>query len=534
MQEKNEADGQGVDMDSHDKEKKARLSNDIAVAAGNIDTVSRYGSANGEHIVAYTGIDNETGQTFSRSLEGIANSKVNPNYEQSNIKQQAGFSAEVKSVARKNAENHIKGENRRTVRTDDISKQPDGKGNTIGGTNDQLYDLAEVDQNGIYVEGTASQLKFVGGDAKQCAQKLLNSKYDKYRDADVKIEIPSDFFEDVQKIYKNKIDEIDKGIRNAEEKGDHARADKLRQKRDRVLKTKNNLKKSEVSNKDAIFARLHPRLSTAADMLKISHRAGLKSAQYGAIIGGTISATRNIIAMMQGDKELQDALYDTTLDTGRSTVLGYGTGFAGSLIKAGMQKSASKTLQQFSRTSLPALVVTVTLELGTSINRYAKGEIDSVQFLEELGEKGAGLLAGGMMATIGQFAIPIPVVGGVIGSMVGYTISSLFYHSSLQALQGAKEAERHYQIVKAECEEARRAMRQYQAELQALFEIHMTEVKTQLYACFAGMDNAITSHNVDAFAVAANDLGGFFGKTLQFKTMQEFDDFMASEGTLIL
>ena len=195
-------------MDSHDKKKNDRLADDIAVATGNIDTVSRYGSANGEHIVSYAGIDNETGQIRSRSLKGIANSKVNPDYEQSNIKQQAGFSAEVKSAARQNAEKQIKGEKTRIFRTDDIAKQSDGKGNSIGGTNDQLYDLAEVDQNGIYIEGTASQLKFVGGDAKQCAKKLLNAKYDKYRDADVKIEVPSDFFEDVKNFYEEKIGDI--------------------------------------------------------------------------------------------------------------------------------------------------------------------------------------------------------------------------------------------------------------------------------------------------------------------------------------
>ena len=154
--------------------------------------------------------------------------------------------------------------------------------------------------------------------------------------------------------------------------------------------------------------------------------------------------------------------------------------------------------------------------------------------MEEIGEKGSGMLASGMMATLGQIAIPIPVVGSVIGGMVGYAMSSLFYRASLQAFQEAKEAERNYQIIKAQCEEARQRMLTYQAELQILFDAHMSDMKSQLSDCFTRIDNAIDSGDIDIFAQAANHLGTFFGKTLQFNTMHEFKDFMSSNKTLIL
>ncbi|NLB80780.1 MAG: hypothetical protein GX800_04030 [Clostridiaceae bacterium] len=43
-------------------------------------------------------------------MEKIASSKVNPDYRDTNVKQQAGFSAEVKTVARENAEKIIAGD----------------------------------------------------------------------------------------------------------------------------------------------------------------------------------------------------------------------------------------------------------------------------------------------------------------------------------------------------------------------------------------------------------------------------------------
>ena len=74
------------------------------VAGSAIGTVSRYGSGVKEHLVALSGADAETGTPLTRSLRGISRSRVNPNDVERNLKQQAGFSAEVKEVARRRGE----------------------------------------------------------------------------------------------------------------------------------------------------------------------------------------------------------------------------------------------------------------------------------------------------------------------------------------------------------------------------------------------------------------------------------------------
>lgn len=61
----------------------------VASASVVSPTVQRYGSAIKEHLVAYGGIDNETGQQLTRSLKSISQQKTNPNYEYQNLKQQA-------------------------------------------------------------------------------------------------------------------------------------------------------------------------------------------------------------------------------------------------------------------------------------------------------------------------------------------------------------------------------------------------------------------------------------------------------------
>ena len=80
----------------------------VAIEGAATETVQLYGTAGKEHLVAYSGIDNENDTELAKGLKQIAESNVNPNYKIQNIKQQAGFAAEVKYTARQNAEKTIK------------------------------------------------------------------------------------------------------------------------------------------------------------------------------------------------------------------------------------------------------------------------------------------------------------------------------------------------------------------------------------------------------------------------------------------
>ena len=108
-----------------------------AITGAAAETVRRYGSAVKEHLVAYSGMDNEAGVKLTRGLKSVSESKINPDFAENNIKQQAGFSAEIKSAARGNAENIINKKPARIRRTDDL-----------GSVNDQIRDLVEVGPDG--------------------------------------------------------------------------------------------------------------------------------------------------------------------------------------------------------------------------------------------------------------------------------------------------------------------------------------------------------------------------------------------------
>ncbi len=178
------------------------------VAGAAYETVQRYGAAAKQHYVAYSGQDNEIGKNFVKGLKQISEEKINPDYEYRNIHQQAGFSAEVKDVARANAEKIINGDSTRKIRTDDL-----------GSVNDPLYDIVTIDAEGNVIDGSGAQMKFLGasendltgeGNAARALEKLQSKKFQKYLDADAKIDVPSDQYDKIIQEANDKIENLSK------------------------------------------------------------------------------------------------------------------------------------------------------------------------------------------------------------------------------------------------------------------------------------------------------------------------------------
>ena len=520
-----------VDMMREDEQEQQKSQESHVLKAGltgaQTETVQRYGAAIKEHAVAYAGIDRETGQVMAKGLKEIAGSKVNPNDSARNIKQQAGFSAEVKTEARENAEKIIQGNHTsRTVRTDDMAKQADGKGHTIGGKNEQLYDIAEINHNGIYIEGSGRQLKYVGGDPDSCYQKLMAKKFDKYRDADIPIEVPSDFYDGVVDKLQKRAESLKGQINRAEQKGDAVLAQKHREQLERVEKTRNTLRKGKLTNAEALEARLHPAFSTAKDMVGVAHQSGVEAAKYGAVIGGTVSIVQNLVAVAKGDKELGDAALDVAKDTASSVAISYGTGFSGSTVKGFMQNANSGTVRALSKTNLPGILVTVSLSAAATMKRYINGEITGVECFEELGEQGTGMLSSALFATIGQITIPIPVIGGLIGGMLGYAVASASYGTLLGALKEAEIATQERKRIEAICEEQIKLIRGYRAQMETIISNYLTSYIAVFHESFAGIKNSLEIGDIDGVISSANQITEALGKKVLFNNMDEFETLM--------
>lgn len=503
------------------------------------DVIRRYGSAVKEHVSSYVGKDQ--GKELTRGLKEISESKVNKDNKYQNIKQQAGFSAETKSVAKSNAEKAINDDNTRIIRTDDMTESYDkSRGVSVGKVNDELFDLAELDSEGIYIDGSATQVKFVGGDAKSCASKLLSSKFDKYRNNDVEIEIPKDFYDDVIKDYNERIEELKKQVESAESRGDKALAAKHQESIQEIEKTRDNLKQSNVTNDEAIFARLHPELSVVKDIVSVAHHAGMEQAKTGAIISGSISMIKNIVACANGEKDVKSASIDFAKDTGKGAAYSYATAFSGSVVKGIMQNSGSEYVRTLSGTQFPSTLVSTTINVGKTMSKYIHGEIDGADCIELLGKNGVAQIGSAFYSTIAVAAVAgagstaLTVVAGIAGSTFGYSAAVAVYDELATSLKEYNLSVENRKVIEAECEEAIALILQYRAEMSRAVEQYMTEYLDMFSNAFTEMDNAILNNDSNGFIKGNAQIQRLLGHEVQFNSQDEFDSLMMSDDSFKL
>lgn len=512
-------------VSDHDAEKGKKL-RDVAqagIALSADETVRRYGSASAEFIKGYRGVDNETGLRFAAGLRDISGHKLNadPIEAAKNLKQQAGYSAEVAATSHDNAKAIISGSNARTVRTDDLPEY---------GKNHTKVDRVQILDGKVCINSEA-QMKFVGN-RNQLFQRITqeDGKFARYRG--IKIELPSEQFEGAQTFCLEKAEALRQQAVKVQAAGKEDVAAKLLKEAENYEELAGNVADSGLTTDDALFYRKHPEIATALDIFRTSHQAGVESATYGAVIGSCISALQNMVQLAQGEKDLAQAAIDVAKDTGKAAALGYGTGFMGSAIKGAMQQAGNGTMRTLSNTSAPTLVLNACLALSCAIKRYASGEISESQLLVEVGERGSGMLSAGMMSALGQIAIPIPFVGAAIGGMIGCTLSSLFYQSALDAARGAELSREQLARVQAIQAAARVRIAEEQTELDSFIAREMPALQA------ASRDLRMLLNATDAgpndLAMAVNRFANKLGKHLEFNSQAEFDDFMLSDRPLSL
>lgn len=507
-----------------EKSREDEIQQDIfrtATALSADEVVKRFGSAGAEFLKGYRGVDNETGQQFAKGLADVAKHKINPQYAQQNIKQQAGFSAEIAATSRDNAEAIIKGSSTRTLRSDDLSQY---------GHNHNVVDRVQI-LNGNIVEGSQSQMKFVGN-RNELFSKIANEdgKFSRYRGT--KLELPSEQFPGAETFCREQASKRRVNAAKAEAQGKQDVAAKLRREADNYDQLADNVCDSGLTTEQAIYYREHAKKATARDIAQTSHRSGVEAAKSGAIVGGAISLLTNAFSVAQKKKELGEAVQDVAIDTAKAAALSYGTAFAGAASTAVLKQSEHQTLRTLAGTSAPTLAVNICLSLGSSVKRYINNEIDEAEFLAEVGEKGAGMLSSSMMAALGQIAIPVPVLGAAIGGMIGYTLSSMFYQCALDAAKGAALSRVQLQRTREIETAARARIAEEREALNAFTSSEIPQLRKDTDLLFRAVSAG--TENMDELFFAINNYATLLGKNLEFQTMSEFEDFMDSDRPLTL
>ncbi len=483
-----------------DREKKQKYSNitDAAIVGSTSEESVLYASANREHL------------SVLDRLEEISKRKINPNYINQNINQQAGYSAEIKEQAHVNADNILAGKRERVRQYDDLSseKKPQVKklfpNYATPSKNHELVDYISVDEKGNVIPGTLTQSKFVGRNGAECFEKFLSKDYEKYFENGVKMEIPKDFFGDFQKEANIKIKSLEFQIAKQKSFGNFQKADILERRLQKCKTIKAHTRPASITKTEAIEARLNPKLSTAKDVANLSHQAGMNAMQTGALIGGGVSLLTNVWECVANGKDPIKAIKHTAIATLKGGALSYGSAFASSSLGGLMQSSANKVIQSLGKGSVPAMIVSVVATNATILGRYISGKIDETEFLKQLGKANTTLVSSGAMAVVGQVLIPIPVVGTLIGGFVGAVLSETCLNSLLKAREEAKLARQRRIEIEKECHEIIKLLKAYQNRFKEVFERYFHETTKFFNQSFDELERALYALDAD-LAIAVNN-----------------------------
>ncbi|TPH31640.1 hypothetical protein [Helicobacter pylori] len=232
-------------------------------------------------------------------------------------------------------------------------------------------------------------------------------------------------------------------------------------------------------------------------------------------------AITNIYECIANGKDPMKAIKHTAIATLKGGVLSYGSAFASSSLGGLMQSSANKAIQSLGKGSVPAMIVGACVANATVLTRYFSGKIDRVECLEELGKENTTFLSGIAMGSIGQLAIPIPVVGALVGGFVGAILSETFFNAFLKAREEAKLAHQRHIEIEKECRESIRLLEAYQNQFNEVFERYFHETTKFFNQNFDELERALYAGDADLAIGVNNKIQERLGQKALFDNSKE-------------
>ncbi len=387
--------------------------------------------------------------------------------------------------------------------------------------NHEIVDYISVDEKGNIIPGTLTQSKFVGRNGEKCFKKLLSKPYKKYFENGAKMNVPKDYYRDIQKAADAKIESLESQIAKQKGLGDFQKVAHLEEKRQYCKTIKAHTRPARVAKGEAIEARLNPKLSATKDVTDLSHQAGMNAMQTGALIGGGVSLVKNVYECVVNGKDPKKAIKHTAIATLKGGALSYGSAFASSSLGGLMQSSANKVIQSLGKGSVPAMFVGACVTNATVLTRYFSGKIDGVELRKQLAKANTTLISGGAMAVAGQALIPIPVVGALMGSFVGAILSETCLNSFLKAREEAKLARQRRIEIEKECCEIIKLLKAYQNQFKEVFEKYFHETTKFFNQSFNELERASYAGDADLAIAVNNKSREWLGQKALFDNKQE-------------
>lgn len=513
------------------KKKNAKKNIEDQVALGiNAGNLERHSDAGREFVKAFSGYDGTTGQQIQKSLSGIASGKPN-------MPGQRGYAAEVQDVAKRNAEEILKGSDIRYSRVDDLP------GHAV---NETPFDIMAVDAKGNEIISLGSQMKFNQGDPADVVDTLVGKKFrEKYPHA--QYSVPADRYDAIKQAMADKASSLEEQLKKARSNGNVQLASTLEERLEYVKDAEKKLVKSKLTLAEAENAVLDPRGTTAKEVVQLGHDAGVQYAKSAAVIKGSMTFARCLNKVVNGEMTADEAAAEIAVETTKGAIIGYATGQANTALSAVMRNSSKEALRKLGGSSAPAQIVTFTTSLFRIVNARMEGKITDEECFHNIAKSGVGVIGTFKAGAIGEVAgkaIGKKIggamgafggpVGAIVGSVVAGVVIDATYDYAVKTLKAPGIARQERLQIERECEELHLQLEQYRENFRNTYIAYTNELAGIFGNSLRDMALAINMNDADSFIMSANTITKALGGTTQFDTIDEFEAFLDSDDVLDL
>ncbi len=494
----------------------------LGVNAGNLE---RHGDAGREFVKAFSGYDGATGQNLQKSLSGIASGKPN-------MAGQRGYAAEVQDVAKRNAEEILKGSDIRYSRVDDLP------GHSV---NETPFDIMAVDSQGNEVISLGAQMKFNQGDPADVVDTLVGKKFrEKYPHA--QYSVPADRYDAIKQAMEDKASSLEEQLERARKSGNLELAGTLEERLDYVKDAEKKLVKSKLTLEEAELAVLDPKLVTTKEIIQLGHDTGVKYAKSAAIIKGSMTFARCVNKVVNGEMTAEEAAAEITAETAKGAIVGYATGQANTLLVSTMRNSSSEALKRLGGSSAPAQIVAFTTSVFRIVNDRMEGRITDEECFHNIAKSGVGVIGTFKAGAIGEIAGKaigkkiggaVGAFGGPIGAIVGSVVAGVVidatYDYAVKTLKAPSIARQERIQIEQECEQLHIQLEQYRENFRNTYIANTNELVEIFGNSLRDMARALKMNDADSFIIGANTITKALGGKTQFNNVDEFEAFLDSD-----
>ena len=134
----------------------------------------------------------------------------------------------------------------------------------------------------------------------------------------------------------------------------------------------------------------------------------------------------------------------------------------------------------------------------------------------------------GYSMAIGQALIPIPIVGGAVGALVGSLLTSAYYKDLINTLKMNEiEHQERLRIIE-ECNKAADQTKKYREELESYLESYFLEYRECFDNALNDMHFAFKIGDADGVIAASNSITDKLGGKVNYRNVEEFKGFLDS------